>query len=172
MVFEGRVHVFGDNIDTDVMIPGRYLSVVEPSEMAKHIFEEVDPGFVSRVERGDIIMAGANFGCGSGREQAPLGLKTLGISCVVAVNFSRIFYRMAIDLGLPILICPEAARAGKPGERARLDTVSGDITVGGRSYKTQPLPEFIQEIIGVGGLPNWVKREVERRRAAGPISKQ
>ena len=111
MVIEGQVHVLGDDVDTDVMIPGRYLSVVEPAEMAQHIFEEVDPGFVARVKPGDIIMAGANFGSGSGREQAPLGLKALGIRCIVAVSFSRIFYRMAIDLGLPILVCANAARS-------------------------------------------------------------
>ena len=167
MVFEGRAHVLGDNVDTDAMIPGRYLSVVEPAEMAKHIFEEIDPGFVRRVEPGDILVAGANFGSGSGREQAPLGLKALGISCVVAVSFSRLFYRMAIDLGLPILVCASAARSAKQGEHARVDTRTGEITVGGRFFRTQPLPDFLQEIISEGGLPNWVKREVERRRGAG-----
>lgn len=167
MVIEGQVHVLGDNVDTDVMIPGRYLSIVEPAEMAKHIFEESDPGFVARVKPGDIILAGANFGSGSGREQAPLGLKALGISCIVAVSFSRIFYRMAIDLGLPILVCADAARSAKQGEYARVDTRIGEITVGGRFYRTQPLPDFVQAIISEGGLPNWVKCEVERRRGAG-----
>ena len=166
MAYEGAVHVLGDNVDTDVMIPGRYLSIVDPAEMAKHIFEEADPGFVGRVKPGDIIMAGSNFGSGSGREQAPLGLKALGISCVVAVSFSRIFYRMAIDLGLPILVCEEAARSAKQGERASVDTTTGEIVVGGRTYRTQPLPGFIQDILAAGGLPGWVKAEVQRRRAA------
>src|SRR5512139_99340 len=105
MIFEGNIHVVGDHCDTDVMIPGRYLSLVEPAEIAKHIFEEVDPGFVKRVKPGDILMAGRNFGAGSGREHAPFGLKALGLSCIVAASFSRTFYRMAIDLGLPILSC-------------------------------------------------------------------
>lgn len=165
MVFEGQVHVLGDNVDTDVMIPGRHLSIVEPAEMAKHVFEEIDPGFVARVKPGDIIMAGANFGSGSGREQAPLGLKALGISCIVAASFSRIFYRMAIDLGLPPLVCAEAARSATQGERARVDTRTGEIVVGGRLYRTQPLPHPVQDIISEGGLTNWVRREVERRRA-------
>jgi len=167
MVIEGQVHMLGDDVDTDVMIPGRYLSVVEPAEMAQHIFEEVDPGFAARVKPGDIIMAGANFGCGSGREQAPLGLKALGIGCIVAASFSRIFYRMAIDLGLPILVCAEAVRSATERERARVDTRTGEILVGGRHYHTQPLPDFVQDIISEGGLPNWVRREVERRRGAG-----
>lgn len=166
MAYEGLVHVLGDNVDTDVMIPGRYLSIVDPAEMAKHIFEEVDPGFVGRVKPGDILMAGANFGSGSGREQAPLGLKALGISCVVAASFSRIFYRMAIDLGLPILVCEEAARSAKQGERATVDTRKGQISVGGRPYHTQPLPDFVQDILDEGGLPQWVKKEVARRRAS------
>lgn len=169
MAFEGQVHVLGDNVDTDVMIPGRYLSVVEPAEMARHIFEEVDTGFVARVKPGDIIMAGSNFGCGSGREQAPLGLKALGINCVVAVSFARIFYRMAIDLGLPILVCAEAARSAQQGERAQVDTRTGQITIGGRRYQTQPLPGFIQDVLNEGGLPGWVKREVERRRASRSV---
>lgn len=164
MIIEGQVHVLGDDVDTDVMIPGRYLSVVEPAEMARHIFEEVDPGFVARVRTGDIIMAGANFGSGSGREQAPLGLKALGIRCIVAVSVSRIFYRMAIDLGLPVLTWAGAACSARQGEHARVDTRTGEITVGGRSYRTQPLPDFLQAIVDEGGLPNWVRGEVARRR--------
>jgi 3-isopropylmalate/(R)-2-methylmalate dehydratase small subunit len=166
MKFKGTVHVLGDNVDTDVMIPGRYLSILDPKEIAKHIFEEVDPGFVQRVKPGDILVAGRNFGSGSGREQAPFGLKALGISCVVAVSFSRTFYRMAIDLGLPILICPEAARAAKQGEEGEIDTETGDIRIGGRTYRTQPLPPLVRQIIDAGGLVPWVRKEVERRRAA------
>jgi 3-isopropylmalate/(R)-2-methylmalate dehydratase small subunit len=165
MIFNGTLHVLGDSVDTDVMIPGRYLSIVEPAEIAKHIFEEVDPGFVKRVKQGDILVAGTNFGSGSGREHAPLGFKALGISCIVAASFSRTFYRMAIDLGLPIMTCPEAARAAKQGQTGSVNTETGEITIEGKVYRTQPLPQFIQSIIDEGGLVPWVKREVERRRA-------
>ncbi len=165
MIFEGNIHVVGDHCDTDVMIPGRYLSLTEPSEIAKHIFEEVDPGFVKRVQPGDILMAGRNFGSGSGREHAPFGLKALGLSCIVAASFSRTFYRMAIDLGLPILTCEEAARAAKPGQRGRIDTAAGEIRIDGKVFHTHPMPQFIQDIIEEGGLTPWVKREAARRRA-------
>jgi 3-isopropylmalate/(R)-2-methylmalate dehydratase small subunit len=165
MIFEGNVHVVGDHCDTDVMIPGRYLSLSDPAEIAKHIFEEVDPGFVQRVQPGDLLFAGRNFGAGSGREHAPFGLKALGLSCIVAASFSRTFYRMAIDLGLPILTCEPAARAAKPGQRARIDTASGEITLDGQAFRTPPMPAFIQEIIEQGGLTPWVKREAARRRA-------
>jgi 3-isopropylmalate/(R)-2-methylmalate dehydratase small subunit len=166
MIFEGTIHALGDSVDTDGMIAGRYLSIVEPAEIARHIFEEVDPGFVNRVKPGDILMAGTNFGSGSGREHAPLGLKALGISCIVAASFSRTFYRMAIDLGLPIMTCPEAAKAAKQGQRGTVNMDTGEITIDGKVYKTQPLPKFVQEILDEGGLVPWVKREVERRRAA------
>ena len=165
MIFEGTLHVLGDSIDTDVMIAGRYLSILDPAQIAKHIFEEVDPGFVQRVKPGDILVAGTNFGAGSGREQAPLGLKALGLSCVVSASFSRTFYRMAIDLGLPIITCPEAARAAKQGQPGRVDTAAGEITFDGRLFRTNPLPKFVQEIVDEGGLTNWVRREVKRRRA-------
>jgi len=167
MIFQGTIHVVGDHCDTDVMIPGRYLTLVEPAEIAKHIFEEVDPGFVERVKPGDILMAGRNFGSGSGREQAPFGLKGLGLSCIVAVSFSRTFYRMAIDLGLPIMVCEEAARAAKQGRQGRVDTDTGEITVDGQQFRTNPLPKFIQDIINEGGLTPWVIREAAKRRAAG-----
>ena len=165
MILEGNLHVLGDSIDTDVMIPGRYLSILDPAQIAKHIFEEVDPGFVQRVKPGDILVAGTNFGSGSGREQAPLGLKALGLSCVVAASFSRTFYRMAIDLGLPIITCPEAVRAARQGQKGRVDTATGEITFDGKKFHTTPLPKFVQDIVDEGGLTNWVKREVQRRRA-------
>lgn len=164
MIFEGTLHVLGDSVDTDVMIPGRYLSIMEPAEIAKHIFEEVDPGFVKRVKPGDILVAGTNFGSGSGREQAPFGLKALGLSCIVAASFSRTFYRMAIDLGLPIITCPEAARAAQQGQRGRVNMTTGEIVFDGKTFHTNPLPQFVQEIVDLGGLTNWVKREVQRRR--------
>jgi 3-isopropylmalate/(R)-2-methylmalate dehydratase small subunit len=150
MIFQGTIHVVGDHCDTDVMIPGRYLTLVDPAEIAKHIFEEVDPGFAKRVKPGDILVAGRNFGAGSGREQAPFGLKGLGLSCIVAVSFSRTFYRMAIDLGLPILTCEAAARAAKQGQSGRIDTATGEICIDGQVFHTNPLPKFIQEIIDDG----------------------
>lgn len=131
--------------------------------MAKHMFEETDPGFVERVKPGDILVAGQNFGSGSAREHAPLGFKALGISCIVATSFGRTFYRMAVDLGLPIIECPDAAAAAKQGERGRVDTATGEITLGGTVLRTRPLPHFVQEIIDQGGMTEWVKREAHRR---------
>lgn len=166
MIFQGNVQKLGDSVDTDTMVAGRYLSLLDPKDIAQHIFEEVDPGFAKRVKEGDVIVAGRNFGCGSGREQAPFGLKALGISCIVAHSFSRTFYRMAIDLGLPIIISPEVAAAAQQGQAIAVDTVSGKVTLDGREYQAEPMPAFIQEIIDMGGVTPWVKREVERRAAA------
>jgi 3-isopropylmalate/(R)-2-methylmalate dehydratase small subunit len=166
MIFQGNVQKLGDSVDTDTMVAGRYLSLMNPADIAKHIFEEVDPGFVSRVKPGDIIVAGRNFGCGSGREQAPFGLKALGIACIVAASFSRTFYRMAIDLGLPIIISPDVAAAAQQGQAVEVDTVKGTVLLDGRKYQAEPLPAFIQEIIDMGGVTSWVKQEVARRQAA------
>jgi 3-isopropylmalate/(R)-2-methylmalate dehydratase small subunit len=163
MIFEGAAHVVGDDIDTDVILPGRYLSLTDPAQLAQHVFEGVDPGFVSRVKPGDILIAGRNFGSGSSREHAPIGLKALGISCVIAASFARIFYRNAINLGLPILIAPEAALAAKPGDQIRIDTDSGTIEVAGRPFHAQPFPPFVQELIATGGLVPWVRAELARR---------
>ncbi len=163
MVYEGKIHAFGDNVDTDVMIAGRYLSLLDPKEMAKHMFEESDPGFVVRVKPGDIMVAGHNFGAGSAREHAPLGFQALGISCIVATSFSRTFYRMCVDLGMPIIECDAAVLSAKQGERGRVDTVTGDIVLGKNRLRTNPLPAFVQEIIDVGGMTNWVKREAQLR---------
>jgi 3-isopropylmalate dehydratase small subunit len=168
MIFQGNVQKLGDSVDTDTMVAGRYLSLMNPADIAKHIFEEVDPGFVERVRPGDVIVAGRNFGCGSGREQAPFGLKALGISCIVASSFSRTFYRMSIDLGLPIIISPQVAEAARQGQSIRVDTVSGRVELDGRVFQAEPLPAFIQEIIDMGGVTDWVKRELERRRAGAP----
>ena len=163
MVYEGTLHVFGDNVDTDVMIAGRYLSLLDPKEMAKHMFEESDPGFVGRVRPGDIMVAGKNFGAGSAREHAPLGFQALGISCIVATSFGRTFYRMAVDLGLPIIECPDAVSNAKQGDRGRIDTATGEIVFGDNHLHTHALPEFVQDIIDVGGITNWVKVEAKRR---------
>lgn len=166
MIFKGNVQKLGDSVDTDVMVPGRYLSLMNPADIAKHIFEEVDPGFVGRVKPGDVIVAGRNFGSGSGREQAPFGLKALGISCIVAASFSRTFYRMSIDLDLPILISPEVAAAAQQGQQIDVNTVTGEVWLSGKPFKAEPLPRFIQEIIDMGGVTDWVKQEVARRKAA------
>ncbi|MDI3299359.1 MAG: 3-isopropylmalate dehydratase small subunit [Bacillota bacterium] len=161
-IIEGRVHKFGDDVDTDAIMPGRYLAIQEPAELAKHVFEGVDPEFVRRVQPGDILVAGRNFGSGSSREHAPLGLKALGLGCVVAASFARIFYRNAINLGLPIVISPEAAAAARDGDTMRVDTARGTVEVGGRSFACQPFPPFLQELIAAGGLVPWVRSEMEK----------
>ena len=163
MIFQGAAHVVGDDIDTDVILPGRYLTLTDPAQLAQHVFEGIDPDFVSRVRPGDILIAGRNFGSGSSREHAPIGLKALGLSCVIAESFARIFYRNAINLGLPILICPEAAQAANPGDRIRVDTDSGTVEVAGQTFHAQPFPPFLQELIAAGGLVPWVRAELARR---------
>jgi 3-isopropylmalate/(R)-2-methylmalate dehydratase small subunit len=167
MELKGNVHKLGDSVDTDGMVPGRYLSVLNPAELAKHIFEEVDPQFAGRVKQGDMIVADKNFGCGSGREQAPFALKALGISCIVAASFSRTFYRMAIDLGLPMLISPEVASAARQGQAIEVDTRTGKVLLDGQAFQAEPMPPFIQEIIDMGGVTDWVKAELARRRTSG-----
>ena len=159
MIAEGRAIVYGDNVDTDVIIPARYLNLSDPHQLAAHAMEDIDPGFAERVQPGDIIVGGANFGCGSSREHAPLVLKECGVSCIVAVSFARIFYRNAINIGLPILECEQAARAILDGHRVRIDLAAGlieDIETG-RSFQAQPFPAFIQAIIDNGGLINSIK---------------
>lgn len=163
MIFQGAAHLVGDDIDTDVILPGRYLSLTDPAQLAQHVFEGIDPDFVARVQPGDILIAGSNFGSGSSREHAPIGLKALGLSCVIAASFARIFYRNAINLGLPILICPEAARAAKPGDQIRVDTDTGSVEVAGQMFQAQPFPPFLQELIAAGGLVPWVRAELARR---------
>jgi len=169
MIIEGKVHVLGDSVDTDGMIPGRYLSLSDPNEMAKHIFEEVDPGFVKRVKPSDILVAGKNFGFGSGREHAPLGLKALGIGCIVATSFARTFFRMAVDLGLQTVTCAEAVTVAKAGDLARVDTESGLVQIGEHRFQTEPLPDFIRQIVDGDGLVPWIRAEVERRRGAARV---
>jgi len=160
MIIEGTVHKVGDDVDTDIIIPGRYLSLQKPDEIARHLFEGVDPGFVARVRPGDILVAGRNFGCGSSREHAPLGLKALGIGCVIAARFARIFYRNAINLGLPILVCPGAAAAAQDGVRMRVDTGTGLVECSGRAFSAQPFPPFLEDLIQAGGLVAWVQAQL------------
>ena len=159
MKAQGKVFKYGDNIDTDVIIPARYLSTSVPEELAAHCMEDIDKSFVSRVKKGDIMVGGANFGCGSSREHAPVAIKASGISCVIAKDFARIFYRNAINIGLAILECPEAAENIGEGDTVEVDFDSGVISnlTTGKTYKAQPFPEFIQNIIKNGGLMNSIK---------------
>ena len=156
MVVRGRVFKYGDNVDTDVIIPARYLNIADAEELASHAMEDIDASFVHNVQPGDIIVAGANFGCGSSREHAPRVLKDKGISCIIAPNFARIFYRNAINIGLPILECEEAARAIAAGDEIEVDFATGriDDLTAGKMFESRPFPEFIQHIIDCGGLLN------------------
>lgn len=154
MKYTGSVIKYGDNIDTDVIIPARYLNTSVPSELAAHCMEDLDKTFVSRVKQGSIITAGQNFGCGSSREHAPIAIKASGVSLVIAKSFARIFYRNAINIGLAIVECPEAADEIQDGDCVEADLDCGiirDLTTG-REYKTAPFPEFVQKIIENGGL--------------------
>lgn len=161
MKAQGTVHKYGNNIDTDVIIPARYLNTANHKELASHCMEDIDKEFVNKVQAGDIMVGGANFGCGSSREHAPIAIKESGISCVIAKTFARIFYRNAINIGLPILECPDASEGIEAGDEVVIDFDSGVIEnrTKGESYKAQPFPEFIKEIIRKGGLLNSLKGE-------------
>jgi len=154
MKCHGFVHKYGDHIDTDVIIPARVLNNPDHTALAAHCMEDIDKDFVKRVKPGDIIVGGLNFGCGSSREHAPVAIKAAGISCVVAQNFARIFFRNAINIGLPVLECPDAARDAEMGDELDIDLASGVITnvTKGKSYTAVPFPEFMQRIISAGGL--------------------
>ena len=154
----GFVHKYPDNVDTDVIIPARYLNTPDAKELAAHCMEDIDPEFIHKVQKGDIIVGGANFGCGSSREHAPLAIKTAGVSCVIAATFARIFYRNAINIGLPILECPAASAAIQNGDKVKVDFDTGVITdeTTGETFQAQPFPPFIQNIIQAGGLMNSI----------------
>ena len=158
---QGKVFKYPDNVDTDVIIPARYLNTSDAKELALHCMEDIDTEFVKNVNKGDIMVAGWNFGCGSSREHAPLVIKTCGTGCVIAKSFARIFYRNAINIGLPILECPEAAEEINAGDEVEVNFDTGVITdkTTGKSYKAQPFPEFIQNIIAKGGLLASLKGE-------------
>jgi 3-isopropylmalate/(R)-2-methylmalate dehydratase small subunit len=155
----GTVFRYGDNVDTDVIIPARYLNTSDPAELAKHCMEDIDASFVSKVQKNDLIVAGANFGCGSSREHAPIAIRACGVSCVIAGSFARIFYRNAINIGLPIMESPEAAADIKPGDQVSVDFDTGLIVneTTGRSFQSAPFPEFVTNIIRAGGLLNSLK---------------
>ncbi len=156
---KGRVHKYGNNVDTDVIIPARYLNIHDPEELASHCMEDIDADFVNKVKKGDIVVAGENFGCGSSREHAPATLKTCGVSCVIATTFARIFYRNAINIGLPILECAEASQKIEDEDIVEIDFNTGVITnvTKNETYQALPFPDFIKDMIAKGGLLNSIK---------------
>jgi len=160
----GQVFKYGDNVDTDVIIPARYLSSFDAQELARHAMVDIDPEFAGKVQPGDLIVANKNFGCGSSREHAPLCLKAAGVSCIIAETFARIFYRNAINIGLPIIECPEAARGIEAGDKVEVDFDSGKIynRTKGTGFQGQPFPDFMQKLIAAGGLVNYT---LERKRS-------
>lgn len=158
---KGIVFKYGDNVDTDVIIPARYLNSSDPAELAAHCMEDIDKDFIKNVKAGDLIVADKNFGCGSSREHAPIAIRAAGVSCVIAETFARIFYRNAINIGLPIIECVEAARGIEAGDEVEVDFDSGMIynRTKGTKFKGQPFPEFMQELIGAGGLVNYTNNK-------------
>ncbi|MBI5328725.1 MAG: 3-isopropylmalate dehydratase small subunit [Deltaproteobacteria bacterium] len=167
MRFKGKAWKFSADIDTDQIIPARYLNTSDPKELAKHCMEDADPEFVNKMKSGDIIVADKNFGCGSSREHAPIAIKAAGISCVIAKSFARIFYRNSFNMGLPILECHEAVDAIKEGDEVEVDLNSGEIVVlksqisnlKSQIFHAQAIPPFMQELISTGGLMEWVKKK-------------
>lgn len=157
----GKVFKYGDNVDTDVIIPARYLNSSDPKELAEHCMEDIDKDFVKNVKAGDIMVADKNFGCGSSREHAPIAIKAAGISCVIADTFARIFYRNAINIGLPIVECPEAAAGIEAGDEVEVDFDTGVITnnTKNQKFQGQPFPEFMQKIIKAEGLVNYINQK-------------
>jgi 3-isopropylmalate/(R)-2-methylmalate dehydratase small subunit len=161
MKLKGNVWKFGSDVDTDRIIPARYLNTSEPKELAKHCMEDANPRFVSKVKPGDIILAGKNFGCGSSREHAPISIKASGISCVIAKSFARIFYRNSFNMGLPILECSQLYRVTKAGDRLEVDMDTGVIRniTRKKSFKAAPIPPFMQELVKAGGLLKSIKKK-------------
>jgi len=159
MVYRGRAWKWGANVDTDAIIPARYLNTTEPAEMASHLMEDVDPKFLEKIQPGDIIVADENFGCGSSREHAPLAIKYAGLSCVIAKSFARIFYRNAFNMGLPIFESAGAAEGIRQGDEVAVDSEGGTIQnlTTGETYQAQPIPAFMRQLIQAGGLMNYVK---------------
>jgi len=161
MKFNGRIWKFGADIDTDAIIPARYLNTSDPGELAKHCMEDLNPSFVKEADKGDIIFAEENFGCGSSREHAPIAIKAAGISCVVAKSFARIFYRNSFNMALPIMECPEAVDAAREGDEVEIDFGKGEIInhTGDSTFNCQPIPPFMQELIESGGLMGYVRKK-------------
>jgi len=160
MAITGIIHKFGDHVDTDVILPGRYLAIRDSKELGRHCLKGLDPCFAQRVRTNDLVVAGRNFGSGSSREQAPMALKGAGVGCVVAVSFARIFYRNAINIGLPILICPEFVIAAQAGLRATIDLDTGQVDYEGRIFRGTPMPDSVRSIVEAGGLVPYVRRQL------------
>jgi 3-isopropylmalate/(R)-2-methylmalate dehydratase small subunit len=173
VIYKGQAWKFGDHVDTDVIIPARYLTTSDPAELGKHCMKDADPDFVKKMKKGDFMVAGKNFGSGSSREHAPIAIKAAGISCVIAESFARIFYRNAFNMGLPILESPEAARAIAPGDALIVDTETGLIEdrTSGRKFQARPIPPFMQELVRDGGLIEHIKKKMkgagQKTRSAG-----
>ena len=165
-MLKGKVHKYGANVDTDVIMPARYLNVSDPAELAKHCMEDIDREFVSKVKPGDILMAATNFGCGSSREHAPLAIKAAGISCIIAKSFARIFFRNAINIGLPLLECDDAVDKTKAGDILAVELSSGRIKnlTNGIVFTAKPYPDFMAELISAGGLIEHTKKRLASRR--------
>ncbi|MEJ2210939.1 MAG: 3-isopropylmalate dehydratase small subunit [Anaerolineae bacterium] len=165
MILSGNTWKYGDNINTDVILPARYLNMSTPEELAPHCLEDLDAGFAAAVEPGDVIVAGENFGCGSSREHAPLSIKAAGVGCVVARSFARIFFRNAVNIGLPILACPAAVDEVTGGQRLEIDLESGRILnlSTGRTHQAEPYPPFMLAIIEAGGLAPYTRARIEER---------
>jgi len=165
-MLKGKVHKYGADVNTDVIIPARYLSLSEPAELAEHCMEDIDPEFLSRVQLGDIIMATTNFGCGSSREHAPLAIKAAGVSCIIAKSFARIFFRNAINIGLPLLECEDAVAQTEAGDTLEVDLSSGQIKnlTKGLTFTAEPYPDFMDELISAGGLIEHTKKRLANRR--------
>lgn len=162
MKLKGKIHKYGANVDTDAIIPARYLSISEPDELAKHCMEDIDADFLSKVKPGDIIVADTNFGCGSSREHAPVAIKAAGISCVIARSFARIFFRNAINIGLPLLESPEAVDGTEAGDILEVDLAGGQIknVTRDKTFAAKPYPEFMMELINAGGLVEHTKKKI------------
>jgi 3-isopropylmalate/(R)-2-methylmalate dehydratase small subunit len=165
---KGKVHKYGANVDTDVILPARYLNISEPAILAEHCMEGIDPDFVRKLESGDIVVAGANFGCGSSREHAPLAIKAAGISCIIAKSFARIFFRNAINIGLPILECEEAAEKSETNDILEVELARGKIRniTKGLVFQAKPYPDFMLELISAGGLIEHTKKKIVRSQNA------
>jgi len=161
LIVKGIVHKYGDNVDTDVILPARYITISDPKELANHCMEDIDKDFIKHVQPGDLIVAGENFGCGSSREHAPLAIKASGVSCIIAKSFARIFYRNAVNIGLPIVECPVAVEGIFAAEIVKVELDTGIVTnlTTGKVYQGQKFPEFIKEIINAKGLINLIKNK-------------
>jgi 3-isopropylmalate/(R)-2-methylmalate dehydratase small subunit len=167
--FEAKAFVYGDNVDTDVIIPARYLTTIDPAELAKHCMEDLDPTFCETCGLGDLMVGGRNFGSGSSREHAPIAIQASGIACIVAESFARIFFRNSVNVGLPIVECPGVTEDAEPGDVFRVDLDSGEVVnvTKGRSFTGTPLPPFMRDILDAGGLMPWVARSLREGEANG-----